>query len=147
MLLVVVVIGGTFTDLVAYDEDRNSVFHSKTDATPNDLVQGIIDCTARSAIPVGKIGMSIHCSTIAINTLIEHKGALTALAVTQGNAYFGPKVHRYVHGLESRLPGSLLDCNGEIYAASIAMHPLRRGRGSRCSPWAPGYGTSTRRAH
>ena len=84
MLLVAVDIGGTFTDLVAYDEESNRFFQSKADTTPNDLVQGIVDCIKRSAISVGEKGTLIHGSTIAINTLIERKGASTALIVTRG---------------------------------------------------------------
>src|SRR5207245_8009718 len=51
---------------------------------PANLVQGVIDCIRQSGVDVASIDELIHGSTIAINTLIERKGAKTGLVVTRG---------------------------------------------------------------
>ena len=83
-LNVAVDIGGTFTDLVAFDESYTRLFHAKTPTTPQNLAQGILDCVTKSNIKVNDIAVLVHGSTVAINTVIEMKGARTALIVTRG---------------------------------------------------------------
>lgn len=84
MTLLAVDIGGTFTDLMAFDEGKQTFFHAKSLSTPDDLAQGIIDCIGKSGLAVEDTGDVIHGTTQAINTLIERKGANTALLVTRG---------------------------------------------------------------
>ena len=57
---------------------------AKSLTTPAQLVQGIIDCIRKSGLEAAAIDELIHGSTIAINTLIERKGAKTGLIVTRG---------------------------------------------------------------
>jgi N-methylhydantoinase A len=83
-VLVAIDIGGTFTDLMAFDEATGRFAQAKSLTTPAQLVQGIIDCLRKSAVDVAGIGELIHGSTTAINTLIERKGAKTGLIVTRG---------------------------------------------------------------
>jgi len=77
-------IGGTFTDLIGFDDRARRFVEAKSLTTPAQLVQGIIDCIRKSGLEAGAIDELIHGSTIAINTLIERKGAKTALIVTKG---------------------------------------------------------------
>src|SRR5512140_1999069 len=84
MLVVAIDIGGTFTDLMAFDDQTGRFSDSKSLSTPASLVKGIIDCIRKSGLSAGAIGELIHRSTTAINTLIERKGAKTGLIVTQG---------------------------------------------------------------
>lgn len=84
MIFVAVDIGGTFTDLVGFDSARSRFVQAKSLTTPAELVQGVIDCIRKSGLDPGDIDELIHGSTIAINTLIEHKGAKTGLIVTRG---------------------------------------------------------------
>ncbi|HEY6864187.1 MAG TPA: hydantoinase/oxoprolinase family protein [Burkholderiales bacterium] len=83
-MFVAIDIGGTFTDLMAFDEASGAFSQAKSLTTPAQLVQGIIDCLKKSAVDPGAIGELIHGSTTAINTLIERKGAKTGLIVTRG---------------------------------------------------------------
>jgi len=76
-------IGGTFTDLVAVD-DQGRLFQSKSLTTPEDLSRGIEDCVQKAGIPLASATLFIHGSTIAINAVLERKGALTGLLTTQG---------------------------------------------------------------
>jgi N-methylhydantoinase A len=84
MIVVAIDIGGTFTDLIGFDESSNSFVEAKSLTTPAQLGQGIIDCIRKSGLAASEIDELIHGSTIAINTLIERKGATTGLIVTRG---------------------------------------------------------------
>ncbi len=84
MLVVAIDIGGTFTDLLGFDSTAGTFVQAKSLTTPAQLVQGIIDCLHKSGIEASAIDELIHGSTIAINTLIERKGANTGLVVTRG---------------------------------------------------------------
>lgn len=84
MIFVAVDIGGTFTDLIGFDDEAQSFVQAKSLSTPAELTQGVIDCIRQSGLDAGLIGELIHGSTIAINTLIERKGAKTGLVVTRG---------------------------------------------------------------
>ncbi len=83
MVLLAVDIGGTFTDLMAFDDDAN-FYQAKSLTTYHDFSQGIVDCIRKSGVKLSSVEDLIHGSTIAINTLIERKGAETALIVTRG---------------------------------------------------------------
>ena len=83
-LRVAIDIGGTFTDLIAFDERSQRIQQAKTLTTPRDPVEGILDCIHKAALDAKSIDNLIHGSTIAINTLIERKGATVGLIVTRG---------------------------------------------------------------
>jgi N-methylhydantoinase A len=77
-------IGGTFTDVVAFDEATSSVRLGKTLSTPGRLEVGVRDGLAETNVPLDEIGYLIHGSTIVINALLERAGAKTALVTTKG---------------------------------------------------------------
>jgi N-methylhydantoinase A len=77
-------IGGTFTDLVAYDLDTGTIHQAKDYTDPADLSSGIARCIDKSGLPLGEAPEFTHGSTVAINTAIERTGARTALLVTRG---------------------------------------------------------------
>jgi N-methylhydantoinase A len=84
MIVVAIDIGGTFTDLVGFDDKAGRFVEAKSLTTPHELTQGILDCIRKSGLSAAAIDELIHGSTIAINTLIERKGAKTGLIVTSG---------------------------------------------------------------
>src|SRR5207248_7270331 len=69
---------------MAFDEATGWLAQAKSLTTPNQLVEGIIDCLRMSGVDLAEITELIHGSTTAINTLIERKGAKTGLVVTRG---------------------------------------------------------------
>ena len=83
-LSVAVDIGGTFTDLLGYDDESAQVYQAKSSTTPRDLTLGIMKCLEKSRLNIHNLVNFIHGSTVAINTVIEEKGARTALVVTRG---------------------------------------------------------------
>jgi N-methylhydantoinase A len=81
---VAVDIGGTFTDLVAFDRATGRVGQAKSLTTPEALSQGVWDCLEKAGIRPKDAESIVHGSTVAINIAIEQKGAETALVVTKG---------------------------------------------------------------
>ena len=77
-------IGGTFTDVTVMDTGDGSVTFGKALSTPDDLVRGIFDAIAVTACSPSDADFIIHGSTVAINAILERKGANTALVTTQG---------------------------------------------------------------
>jgi N-methylhydantoinase A len=77
-------IGGTFTDVVAYDEDSGDVFLAKLLSTPDGLEAGVRQGVRRAAGNVAEVEAVIHGSTVVINSIIERRGAKTALVTTKG---------------------------------------------------------------
>src|SRR5262245_57345952 len=76
-------IGGTFTDLVAVD-DNGQVFRSKSLTTSDDLARGINDCLKGANVEVAGANFFVHGSTVTSNAVLERKGARTGLITTQG---------------------------------------------------------------
>jgi N-methylhydantoinase A len=83
-LRIAVDIGGTFTDLAAFDEAAGELRFGKALSTHGRLVDGIEDTVAGAGVSLGDAHLFLHGSTIAINTLLERTGARTALLITEG---------------------------------------------------------------
>jgi N-methylhydantoinase A len=83
-LRIAVDIGGTFTDLAAFDENTGDLHFGKALSTHGQLVRGIEDTMKIAEIEARDAYLFLHGSTIAINTLLERNGAQTALLITEG---------------------------------------------------------------
>src|SRR5215475_11505553 len=81
---VAVDIGRTFTDLVAYDHDGHRVIYSKSPTTYGNFVDGILGCFAKVKLEPHTVHFVSHGTTLVINSLIQRKGAKTALVTTTG---------------------------------------------------------------
>jgi N-methylhydantoinase A len=84
VLEVAVNIGGTFTDLAVYDLRSGAMQFGKVLTTPADPSLGVRDALDASAVRLDEASAFIHGTTVAINTVIEHTGARTALITTRG---------------------------------------------------------------
>ncbi|SLN75659.1 hydantoinase/oxoprolinase family protein [Oceanibacterium hippocampi] len=80
-------IGGTFTDIALVD-DEGTVEIRKVASTPDDYSRGIalglkaiID---DFGIDPGRVAGIVHATTVATNTILEFKGAVTGLITTAG---------------------------------------------------------------
>ena len=80
--------GGTFTDVVAIDEDTGKQFVIKTPSTPSDPSIGLLDGVDKAVKAAGVSGADIsvllHGSTTATNAVLEHKFEGLGLIVTKG---------------------------------------------------------------
>jgi N-methylhydantoinase A len=81
---VAVDIGGTFTDLVAYDHERGEVVYTKSPTTYGNFVAGILDCFTKVRLDPRAASLVNHGTTLVINALIQRKGAKAALLTTRG---------------------------------------------------------------
>jgi N-methylhydantoinase A len=81
-------VGGTFTDLVFFKTDINTgtqkVRTAKSDTTPPNFEQGVLNVLERANIDIGAIDMFAHGTTVVINALTERKGAKVGLITTKG---------------------------------------------------------------
>ena len=82
--VVAVDIGGTFTDLAAFDPATGAVTLSKSLTTYNNYFDGIEGCFKAANLDFADIAQIKHGTTLVINTLIERKGSRTALLTTKG---------------------------------------------------------------
>ena len=80
-------IGGTFTDLVLdRDGAQVSLKLLTTPARPADgIMRGIEQILGETATAAAEVDLILHGTTLATNALIERKGAVTALIVTEGH--------------------------------------------------------------
>ena len=80
-------IGGTFTDVALLASDGD-IFSHKLPSTPDDYSRGIADGVREilnvNDVTVEAIDRLVHATTVAANTILEHKGALTGLITTEG---------------------------------------------------------------
>jgi N-methylhydantoinase A len=80
-------IGGTFTDVVLMGDD-GSVRTAKLSSTPADyslgIMEGVQRLVADAGISFSDIDKVVHGTTVATNTILEEKGAKTALITTEG---------------------------------------------------------------
>ncbi|MGH2497816.1 MAG: hydantoinase/oxoprolinase family protein [Ktedonobacteraceae bacterium] len=81
-------IGGTFTDLVVFDDASGSFAVGKTLTTPRDPSEAVetlvLETLKRENIAASVVRQLIHGTTLVTNAIIERTGASTALLATQG---------------------------------------------------------------
>ncbi len=81
---VAVDIGGTFTDLVAFDPVTKDVIYAKSPTTYGNFVDGILSCFDQAGVGPADAELLNHGTTLVINSLIQRQGAKTALVTTKG---------------------------------------------------------------
>ena len=81
-------VGGTFTDLLLFDEDTGNFWRHKTPSTPHDSSEGILNgvqaITAEAGVAAKDIAYFLHGTTVATNAVLEGKGSRVGLIVTEG---------------------------------------------------------------
>ena len=86
--LLAVDIGGTFTDIVLFDTESNHIAVGKVLTTYPDpsqaVLSGVTQLLKDHNIDPASVRQVIHGTTLVTNTLIERKGAHTALIATEG---------------------------------------------------------------
>ncbi len=80
-------IGGTFTDVVLMGSD-GSIRTAKISSTVEDygtaIIEGIVRLVEEGGLKFSDIQNVVHGTTVATNTILEGKGARTALITTAG---------------------------------------------------------------
>ena len=125
--------GGTFTDVVAVDEDSGEVATTKTPSTPANPADGFISGIEKILGTLGATGDDItavcHGTTVATNKLLEGKVGRLGFVTTEGyefmleiarqavpdgygNSYFWVKPPRIVAADHVRTVGGRMDFEG-----------------------------------
>jgi N-methylhydantoinase A/oxoprolinase/acetone carboxylase beta subunit len=80
-------IGGTFTDLCAFDEASNALFTLKVLSTPDrpgtEVMEGLRQLERRYGVAPRAITYFTHGTTVGVNTVIQRKGIRLCLFVTE----------------------------------------------------------------
>ncbi len=77
-------VGGTFTDILCLDAKTQQLLSAKVPSLPGRQWRGVLNALGELGIDTAAIGVFVHGTTIATNTLLERKGAKTALVTTEG---------------------------------------------------------------
>src|SRR5690606_16648925 len=80
-------VGGTFTDVILADSEKNQTYADKVLSTPGSavaVISGIRKLTQRAGIQPSDIDVFVHGFTIATNAWLTRSGARIVLAVTDG---------------------------------------------------------------
>ena len=81
-------VGGTFTDLVAFETDPRGggpiIRTAKTDTTPPHYEEGVLRVMEKAGVDAASISFLAHGTTVVINALTERSGARVGLITTEG---------------------------------------------------------------
>src|SRR6266516_6099883 len=77
-------IGGTFTDFVVYDEEKEYAFTGKVLSTPDDPARGVISGLTDLIGKLGQVAFLVHGTTVGLNAFLERRGARVLLVTTAG---------------------------------------------------------------
>jgi N-methylhydantoinase A len=79
--------GGTFSDFVYLNEESGEISIAKLPSTPDDPSRAIlagIEALLATGVKAADVGYFCHGTTVGTNSLLEGKGAKTALLITEG---------------------------------------------------------------
>jgi N-methylhydantoinase A len=97
-------VGGTFTDLLLFDERSGAMRLWKTPSTPSDqsigILEGIQQLVAETGVAPSDIVSLLHGTTVSTNIVLEEKGAKVGLLVTEN-------FEQVLHLARSQTPGPL----------------------------------------
>lgn len=80
-------VGGTFTDLVAFEtaaDGTTRIVTAKSDTTPPDFETGVLNVLKKGGIDPADVDFMAHGTTVVINALTERKGVTVGLITTKG---------------------------------------------------------------
>jgi N-methylhydantoinase A len=77
-------VGGTFTDVVVYDEETGATSAGKATTTPADPARGLLRALARLEVPLAATARIVHGTTIGTNAILERRGAPVWMLTTRG---------------------------------------------------------------
>jgi len=97
-------VGGTFTDLLLFNDSTGDIHLLKTPSTPEDqsigILTGIEKIFAETGIAPGDTQALLHGTTVSTNIVLEEKGAKVGLIVTED-------FDQVLHMARSQTPGPL----------------------------------------
>jgi len=79
--------GGTFTDLIAFDQESRALQRAKVPSVPDDPSAAVIVALEKlfaGGVRPADVAMIVHGTTVATNALLEGKGVRCGLLITKG---------------------------------------------------------------
>jgi N-methylhydantoinase A len=126
-------IGGTFTDVVAYDEQTGTYSAGKSSTTPGDLTEGVLAGLEQVVGSPGDISFTVHGTTQGLNAFLQRRGERVLLLATRGagDVYHMARGNRTrLYDIHFRKPRPLLprrdivEIGGRLDAAGGELEPL-----------------------
>jgi N-methylhydantoinase A len=79
-------IGGTFTDLIFYDDKTGQSLVGKVPTTPDSPEEGVINTVGQTVSPdqLAAAEYFLHGTTVGLNALLQRRGAVVGLLATEG---------------------------------------------------------------
>ncbi|GAA4003610.1 hydantoinase/oxoprolinase family protein [Allokutzneria multivorans] len=126
-------IGGTFTDVVVYDETGKRYRIGKYPTTPADLAEGVLEAVSSVVERPADISFLVHGTTQGLNSLLQRRGVRVLLLASAGarDVYQiarGPRTRMY--DLHFRKPEPLVPrrdiagIGGRLDASGAELEPL-----------------------
>ncbi len=82
-------VGGTFTDVIVFDEDTHELTTEKVLSTPENPSEGVLDgieaATQKADTSVSELDLLFHGMTVVTNMLLEETGSRVGLITTEGH--------------------------------------------------------------
>ena len=95
-------VGGTFTDLLLFNEATGAFWRHKTPSTPADssvgILTGVDAICADAGVTPADIELFLHGTTVATNAVLQGKGARVGLITTQGYRHIMQIARSFVPG-------------------------------------------------
>lgn len=95
-------VGGTFTDLLLFDNETGAFWRHKTPSTPHDSSEGILNgvnaITSNAGVDPAEIEYFLHGTTVATNAVLEGKGSRVGLITTEGYRHIMQIARSFVPG-------------------------------------------------
>jgi len=121
-------VGGTFTDLVLFDTETESVKISKVPSTPENQSFGVMRALDSISVTLESLDALVHGTTVTTNALLERKVSRVGLITTRGfrdvlelGRRTRPKPYGMTGSFECIIPrelrlevGERVDCDGEV---------------------------------
>ncbi|MDA8069014.1 MAG: hydantoinase/oxoprolinase family protein [Actinomycetota bacterium] len=92
-------IGGTFTDVVVYDEEAGVYVAGKSSTTPADLTDGVLGALAVVDADSSRCSFAVHGTTQGLNAFLQRRGERVLLLATAGAS----DVYHIARGNRTRL--------------------------------------------
>jgi N-methylhydantoinase A/oxoprolinase/acetone carboxylase beta subunit len=77
-------VGGTFTDVVLYDDSSRRLERTKVFSVPERGGEVILEALERLGVDPADLSMFVHATTLVTNLIIERRGAKVGLLTTRG---------------------------------------------------------------
>src|SRR5262249_12301796 len=77
-------VGGTFTDLILYDEATGAIKYAKVPSTPANQADGVLAALGQAGADPHDFAIFVHGTTVTTNALLERKLARCGLITTKG---------------------------------------------------------------